>query len=182
MSETGVPEGSYGLMAEFESADDLMAAARQTFEAGYRDMDAYSPFPIEGLAETLGHPKPYMAGVVLAGILIGALLGFGMQYWISVIAYPMNVGGKPTDSWPAFMPVTFELAILVAALSVAIGMLMLNGLPKPYHPVFNVDAFQRASRDRFFLCIQATDDRYDQETTRQFLEGLDPIEVSDVPA
>lgn len=170
----------YGLMAEFEDADDLLDATHSAREAGYTEMDAYTPFPVDGLADALDFRRTGISRVVLAGGIAGAVVGFGMQYYISVIVYPLNVGGKPLNSWPAFIPVTFEMTILVAAVSAVLGMLALNGLPMPYHPVFNVPNFDQASRDRFFLCIEATDPQFDREKTRQFLESLDPLEVSEV--
>jgi hypothetical protein len=170
----------YGLMAEFEGANELSAATRQAYQAGYRRMDAYSPFPVEGLAETIGFRGSPLVWVVLAGLVVGAVAGFGMQYYASVIDYPINVGGRPLNSWPSFIPVTFELAVLVAAFAAILGMFALNGLPMPYHPVFNVPRFELASRDRFFLCIEATDPQFDRQETRQFLEGFKPVEVTEV--
>jgi len=170
----------YGLMAEFEDAGDLVAAAHRAREAGYRRMDAYSPLPIEELHEALGFEDRRLPLIVLVGGMIGALSGYGLQWWASTIAYPLNVGGRPLHSWPAFIPVTFEMTILVAALSAVFGMLALNGLPQPYHPVFNVPRFALASRNRFFLCIEARDPRFDLQKTRAFLEALNPREVSTV--
>jgi hypothetical protein len=162
----------YGLMAEFSSEDSLLRATHAAYEAGYRRMDAYSPLPIEGLPEALGFRHTRVPLIVLIGGLIGCVGGFALQYWISVVDYPVNVGGRPYNSWPSFIPVTFELTILVAAFAALLGMLVLNGLPMPYHPVFNVPRFAHATRDRFFLCIEARDPKFDRETTRQFLEGL----------
>jgi hypothetical protein len=159
-------------MAEFTSADALLHATRRTYEAGYRRMDAYSPLPIEGLAEAMGFRRTRVPLIVLLGGIAGCAGGFGMQYWISVVDYPVNVGGRPLNSWPSFIPVTFELTILVAAFAALLGMLALNGLPMPYHPVFNVPRFAQATRDRFFLCIEATDPKFDGEATMRFLEGL----------
>jgi hypothetical protein len=170
----------YGLMAEFESAADLLAAARRAFEEGYRRMDAYSPFPVHGLAEALGFERTRVPLLVLIGGLAGGIGGYYLQYWISVIDYPLNVGGRPFHSWPAFIPVTFELTVLAAALAAVLGMLALNGLPRPYHPVFNVPAFAQATRNRFFLCIEAADPRFDASRTKRFLEGLRPQAVFEV--
>ena len=170
----------YGLMAEFEDPTALVAATRRAHERGYRRMDAYSPFPIEELHEALGSRHTRLPLIVLIGGLVGGIGGYALQYWVSAAAYPINVGGRPFHSWPAFIPVTFECTILVAALSAVLGMLALNGLPMPYHPVFNVPRFALASRNRFFLCIEARDRRFDLEDTRKFLETLGPREVTTV--
>lgn len=162
----------YGLMAEFESPETLLEAARRAFAAGFRRMDAYSPFPVEGLAEAIGFHRSRVPLIVLIGGIVGCLGGFYLQYWVSVIDYPINVGGRPLNSWPSFIPVTFEMTILVAALSAFFGVLALNGLPMPYHPVFNVERFELASRNRFFLCIEAIDAQFDAEGTRKFLEEV----------
>ena len=170
----------HGLMAEFEDATSLVAATRHAHDAGYRCMDAYSPFPIEELHEALGSHHTRLPLIVLIGGLCGCIGGYALQYWVSAIAYPINVGGRPFHSWPAFIPVTFECTVLVAALSAVLGMLALNGLPMPYHPVFNVPRFALASRNRFFLCIEARDKQFDLEETRRFLETLGPREVTTV--
>jgi len=174
------PSSIYGLMAEFDDPSALVAAAREAHREGYRRMDGYSPFPIEELHEALGLHHTRLPLVVLVGGLFGCIGGYSLQYWTSAIAYPLNVGGKPFHSWPAFVPVTFECTILVAALFAVLGMLGLNGLPMPYHPVFNVPRFALASRNRFFLCIESTDERFDPEATRRFLESLNPREVTTV--
>jgi hypothetical protein len=170
----------YGLMAEFDDPNALVAAAHRAYAEGFRKMDAYSPFPIEELHEALGVHHTRLPLIVLMGGIFGCLGGYGLQYWVSVIAYPINVGGKPYHSWPAFIPVTFECTILAAALSAVLGMLALNGLPTPYHPVFNVPRFALASRNRFFLVIESRDGKFDLEKTRHFLETLSPREVTTV--
>ena len=170
----------HGLMAEFETPTALVAATERARLEGYRNMDAYSPIPIEELSEALGLPKTRLPRLVLAGGILGGLGGYGLQYWSQVIEYPLNIGGRPFHAWPYFIPVTFETTILGAALCAFIGMWGLNKLPMPYHPVFNVPAFARASTDRFFLCIETTDPRFDRHTTSQFLESLDPLGVSEV--
>jgi len=162
----------YGLIAEFDNAEALLAAAHRAFAEGFRKMDAYSPFPVEGLAEALGFHRTRVPLIVLTGGILGCLGGFFLQYWLAVIDYPINVGGRPLNSWPSFIPVTFELTILIAALSAFFGVLALNGLPMPYHPVFNVDRFELASRNRFFLLIEAADPRFDSAGTRSFLETV----------
>jgi hypothetical protein len=172
----------YGLMAEFGTPDDLLKAAQAAREEGYRKFDAYSPFGIEGLAEAVGFPKTRLPVLVFIGGLIGCSGGFFMQWWANVVGYPLNIGGKPYDSWPSFIPITFELTILCAALTTVIGMITLNGLPLPYHPAFNVQRFALASRDRFFLLIEAADAKFDLSETRDFLESLRPEEVSEVEA
>ena len=173
-------EAVYGVMAEFDSPEDLLAAAHRAHREGYRQMDAYSPFPIHGLAEAIGFRRTWLPLLVLIGGVLGALAGFGTQYYAAVIDYPINVGGRPLNSWPAFIPVTFEVTILFAALTAVLGMLALNGLPMPYHPVFNAPRFALASHDRFFLCIEAADPRFDRQATRRFLESLNAREVTDV--
>ena len=170
----------YGLMAEFEEPTALVAATAHARREGYRRMDAYSPYPIEELHEALGAHHTRLPLIVLIGGLCGCLGGYGLQLWVAAAAYPINVGGKPYHSWPAFIPITFECTILAAALSAVLGMLALNGLPMPYHPVFNVPRFALASRNRFFLCIEATDPKFDLEGTRRFLETLNPREVTTV--
>ena len=174
------PATIYGLMAEFDTPDNLVAAARRAREEGYRKMDAYTPFPVEELSEALALGHSWMAPIVLVGGLLGAALGYFMQYYIAVINYPINIGGRPLHSWPAFIPVTFETTVLLAGLFAVLGMLALNGLPMPYHPVFNVPGFTLASHDRFFLSIEARDPKFDREGTRRFMESLSPRRVSDV--
>lgn len=173
--------GLYGLMAEFAGPSDLVAAARAAHEAGYRRLDAYTPFPIEEVSDAIGFRHTAMPLIVLFGGAVSGALGFLMQYFIAVNSYPLNVGGRPLNSWPSFIVVTFELTILGGALSGAIGLLAANGLPKPYHPVFNVKEFARASQDAFFLCIEAGDPKFDEERTRDFLQALQPLAIAEVP-
>ena len=170
----------YGLMAEFDDPERLVEVSRLAREAGYRTMDAYSPFPIEGLDKALGERKDYLPLLVLLGGAAGGLLGFSMQYVANVIQYPLIIGGRPYNSWPSFIPVTFEMTILAAALVAVLGMLGLNGLPTPYHPVFSVPRFELASRQAFFLCIESRDPRFDLAQTKHFLESLKPIGVYEV--
>jgi hypothetical protein len=170
----------YGLIAEFEEPTRIVQAARRAYEEGYRRMDAYSPFPIEELTEAIGFRHTRLPLIVLIGGIIGCVGGFALCYWVSAITYPLNIGGRPLNSWPAFIPVTFECTILLAALSAVFGMLALNGLPQPYHPVFNVPSFEQASRNRFFLCIESADPKFREEETRKFLEGLGAREVTGV--
>ena len=169
-----------GLLAEFDDPNALVAATYRAHFEGYRQMDAYSPFPIEELHEALGSPHSRLPAIVLAGGALGCVGGYVLQYWANAIAYPINVAGKPFNAWPMFIPVTFECTILGAALAAVLGMLALNGLPMPYHPVFNVPRFALASRNRFFLCIEARDPKFSLEETRRFLETLGPREVSTV--
>jgi hypothetical protein len=174
------PSSLFGVLAEFSTPDELLAATRGAREAGYQQMDAYTPFPVEGLAEALGFQRTGLPFLVLLGGIVGGVGGYVMQYWMAAIDYPLNVGGRPLHSWPAFIPVTFELTILVAALAAVLGMLALNGLPMPYHPLFNVPRFELATRNSFFLCIEATDPKFDRDETRRFLESVKAREVSDV--
>jgi len=171
----------YGLMADFDEPDELVSAAKKASEAGYTKMDGYSPFPIEGLAEAIGFHRNAVAPIVLAGALVGCLTGFFMQYFVAVFNYPLNIGGRPLNSWPSFIPITFELTVLFGAISAVLGMLALNGLPMPYHPVFNVPGFGKASQNRFFLCIESGDPRFDRVKTAEFLHSLRARDVSEVP-
>jgi hypothetical protein len=170
----------FGLLAEFETPTELVRATEQARLAGYRKMDAYSPIPIEELSEALGLERTRLPKIVLLGGILGGLGGYALEYWTQAIAYPLNIGGRPMHSWPQFIPVTFEMTVLGSALTAFIGMWVLNKLPQPYHPVFNVPAFARASTDRFFLCIEAADPRFDLNTTSTFLKGFHPVGVTEV--
>jgi hypothetical protein len=170
----------YGVIGEFDSAEQLIRAAARAREAGYRFMDGYAPFPVEGLSEALGLRRNKVPLITLIGGLCGGLGGFGFQYWVNVITYPLNIGGRPFNSWPAFIPVTFELTVLGASLAAVFGMLALNGLPQPHHPLFNVERFKMASTDRFFLCIQARDPKFNLAQTAHFLQGLQAQHVTEV--
>lgn len=170
----------YGLMAEFSQPEPLLQAARLAYEAGYRNMDAYSPMPVEGLAEAVGFRSNWVQRLVFMGGLLGATGGFMLCWWMTVVAFPHIVAGRPLNSWPAYIPITFEGMVLIACITAIVGMLALNGLPQPYHPVFNVPQFERASRDKFFLCIEASDPKFHRTDTRDFLKLLNPEEVLDV--
>ena len=172
----------HGLVAEFDDPNTLVAASRRAVQEGYRRLDAYTPFPIEELHEALGIHRTWVPLIVLVAGLIGCASGFGLAYWVSAIAYPLNIGGRPLNSWPAFIPVTFETTVLFAAFGAVFGMLALNRLPMPYHPIFNAPRFALATRDRFFLCIEAKDPKFDLGATRRFLESFNPREVTEVEA
>jgi hypothetical protein len=181
MSHAIAAPALYGLMAEFETPTELVNACKAAYAEGYREMDAYSPFPIEEASEAIGFHKSAVPLVVLLGGILGGTSGFALQYCINVIAYPLNIGGKPYDSWPAFIVPTFEMTILFAGLCGMFGMFALNGLPQPYHPVFNVDKFSAVTRDKFFLCVEATDPKFDLVGTQQFMQSLKPLSISEVP-
>jgi Alternative complex III, ActD subunit len=170
----------YGLLAEFRTPLEVIEAAERVHHAGYQKVDAYSPYPIEALSEALGFHRSPLPKLVLAGGIVGLLVGYGLEYWASVIEYPMNIGGRPFHSWPAFIPPAFETTILFAAGAAVLGMLGLNHLPEPYHPVFNVPGFALATRDKFFICVEATDPKFDPAETRKLLESLGG-EVVEVP-
>jgi hypothetical protein len=174
--------GIHGAMAEFDTPEQLLEAAERAYAEGYRQMDAYTPMPIEGLAEAIGFKRNNVALAVLIGGICGVSGGFGLLYWITVVAYPHNVGGRPLDSWPAYIPITFECMILLSALTALFSMLFMNGLPRPYHPVFNVAEFARASKDKFFLCIESSDPKVRTEEVMEFLHELGGNEVTVVPA
>ena len=170
----------YGMLAEFDSEEAVLEAAHKVHDAGYEKVEGYTPFAVEGLADALGKRSTHIAAVTFWCGLCGALLGFGMCYYANVISYRWNVGGRPPNSWPAWIPITFEMTVLGAAFAAVFGMLALNGLPRPYHPLFNVPAFSLASRDRFFICIESNDPKFDLAATRQFLETLRPMSVAEV--
>ena len=170
----------YGVMAQFDSPSTLVAAARETYAAGYRRINGYSPFPIEELSEAIGFKRTILPLIVLIGGILGGLGGFFMQYWMEVVDYPINVGGKPFNSWPAFIPITFECTILAAALAAVLGMLALNKLPQPYHPVFNAPNFALATRDSFFLVIESKDPKFQHDEVMRFLKSLEARDVCDV--
>jgi len=170
----------HGLMAEFAEPDGLIRAIREARREGYRRLEAYTPYPIEEVSEALELHRSKMPLIVLVGGLLGLSGGYFLQYWVNAWAYPMNIGGRPIHSWPAFIVPTFEMTILFAALFAVLGMFALNGLPQPYHPVFNVPRFAAASRDRYFLVIEAADPQFDRGATADFLRRLDAREVAEV--
>ncbi len=170
----------HGVIAEFTTPDGLVLACRKAHAAGYRRMDAYTPYPLEEVAEAIGFEKTQGPLLTLAGGILGGLSGYLMQYWIHVWAYPLNIGGRPLHSWPSFLIITFEMTVLFAGITAVVGMLTLNGLPQPYHPIFNHPRFSAASRDRFFLCIEAADPKFELEETTRFLQAMDAIDVAEV--
>jgi hypothetical protein len=171
----------YGVMAEFDSPGALVSAARRAREAGFRRFDAYSPMPIHEMDDAMDLKDNRVSMFTLIGGIIGGISGFGLASWVEAVALPLNIGGRPLISVPMFIPVTFELTILIGGLTAAISMILLNGLPRPYHPVFNVDRFVNASRNKFFLCIESADPRFDYIETIKFLESLNPEEIAEVP-
>jgi hypothetical protein len=170
----------YGMMAEFHTPTEVVEAAHRVHAAGYTRVDAYSPYPIEELIEALHIGRSHLPKLVLAGGIVGGFAGWALQYWASVLEYPLNVGGRPLNSWPAFIIPAFETTILFAAGAAVLGLLALNGLPEPYHPVFNVPGFALATRDKFFICIEAADPKFDRAKTREFLSGLGASDVQEV--
>ena len=173
-------ENLHGIMAEFAEPEQLLAATRAAYKAGYRKMDAYTPYAVEGVAEALGFTRTKVPLITLIGGITGALTAYGMEWYSAVVDYPLNVGGRPLHSWPAFIPITFELTVLFAAIAGLIGMLWLNGLPRPYHPVFNAPQFKLASQTRFFLCIEAEDHVFRGDEVRQFFQDFSPISITEV--
>lgn len=170
----------HGYLAEYTTPESLVEAAKRAYAEGYRKMDAYSPMPVDGLAEAIGFTRNGIPLLVLIGGILGAATGYGMIYFSAVIDYPLNIGGRGLNSWPAFVPITFELTILFGSFAAVLGMLGLNGLPMPYHPVFNAPGFAMASRNRFFLCIESRDPKFDYDATRVFLESLKPKSLVEV--
>jgi hypothetical protein len=167
----------YGVIGEFSDPEEIVVAAHRVREAGYKRLDAYTPFPVHGLVEAIGFKDPRVPWIIFLGGLTGAIVGFGLQAWVSASSYPMNVGGRPNIPWPSFIPVTFECTVLFAAFAAVFGMLGLNGLPKPYHPVFNASRFDLASQNRFFICIEADDPKFDAGETPKFLSSLGATDV-----
>jgi hypothetical protein len=170
----------YGYIAEFDTPDQILAATNKTREAGYKNIDAYAPYPVHGLAEAVGKRRSRLRYIVLAGGVTGFIAGFLLQYGTAVIDYPLNIGGRPLNSWPQFVPIMFEMTVLFAAFAAVLGMLGLNGLPMPHHPLFSVERFKHATSDKFFLCIEARDPKFDRAEARKFLEQLKPAGVYDV--
>jgi hypothetical protein len=170
----------YGLLAEFESPAEIVEAAEAARAAGYQRVDAYTPFPVAGLPEAIGFHRTRLPLIIFIGGLLGCVGGFALQYWCAKVDYPINVAGRPLNSWPMFVPVTFELTILAAAIAAVVGLFALNGLPMPYHPVFNVERFARASQDKFFLLIESADPKFDRNGTLELLKGLNPSEINEV--
>jgi Alternative complex III, ActD subunit len=171
---------TYGLLAEFLTHEELMQAAEKAYAAGFRKMDGYAPFPVEGLPEALGK-KNRIPLLVLIGGIIGGTGAYFMEWYANAISFVINIGGRPINSWPSFIPITFELTVLAAALTAFFSSFVLNGLPRPYHPLFNVSEFDRASQDRFFLCIETRDPKFDSKNTHAFLQSLNPVFVTEVP-
>ena len=170
----------YGVVAEFDTPEAVIDAANRAREAGYKKMDAYTPFPVNGLDEALGMSNTRLGWFVLFMGITGGLAAFAMQYYVNAIFYPLNIGGKPLNSWPNFIVITFECTILFSAFTAGLFMLARNGLPQPYHPIFNTPNFATATRDHFFLCIEATDEQFDAAEVGEFLRTLEPLRVSEV--
>ena len=171
----------YGLLAEFDDPGSLVKAAERTYQSGYRQMDTFSPYPVEGAWEAMEAHDHRLSKIVLGGGILGGCTGYGLEYWVHAITYPTNIAGKPLNSWPQFIPVTFELTILFGAISAVLALVVLNGFPQPYHPVFNVKRFaEHATRDKFFLLIEAADPKFDRERTFEFMKGLNPSEINEV--
>jgi hypothetical protein len=176
------PKGTYGVMAEFNTPTELVAAGQKAYAAGYRRMDAYTPYPVEEMEEVIGVRKTILPWLVFFGGLFGGMAGYGLEYWTQVIHYPLIIGGKPFHSWPNYIPIWFETTVLGASITAVIAMLGLNGLPQPYHPVFNIDSFlEHGQRDKFYLVIESTDPKFNKDSSLQFLSGLDPAQVWEVP-
>jgi hypothetical protein len=171
----------HGLIAEFDEPSKVLAAARAAYESGFRKMDAYTPFPVEDLAETLGMKKTGVPLIALICGILGGATGYGMQFFSATIHYPLNVGGRPLHSWPAFVPITFELTVLFGAVGAVLGMLALNGLPRLNHPIFDTPFFAERNQSHFYLCIESGDSRFDEDTTAKFLRSLTPLNVWEAP-
>jgi hypothetical protein len=180
MAHAASSSALYGLLAEFDSPDQLLSAVRRTTDAGYTKTDAFSPYPIHGMGDALKFKDRRLSPFVLIGGIVGCLAGYGLEYWTQVIAYPLNIGGRPYHAWVNFIPPAFETTILFGSFTAGIAMLVLNGLPRPYHPCFNVPAFERATQDKFFLVIEADDPQFDLQKTREFLGGLHARQVTAV--
>lgn len=181
-SVTVAKQTLHGLVASFDDEEQLLTACRIAYRAGYREMDAYTPVPVEGLAKALGKKPTKIPLIILLGGIVGGSTGYFMQWFSMVYDYPFNIGGRPFHSWPMFIPITFELTVLFAAVSGVLSMLLLNGLPRYHHPIFKAVGIERATLDRFFLCIESTDPRWDLDETRNFLEAtLRSHHVVEVP-
>ncbi len=168
----------YGVIAEFDNPQELLNATKAAYDAGYRRIEAYTPYPIEEVSEAVSPHRGRLPLIVLLGGIIGGLAGFALQYYTQVIEYPLNIGGRPFNSWPSFVPVTFEMTILGASLAAIFGMLGLNGLPRPHHPIFNAPRFELASRSHFFLLVECYDRKFNKDEVMEFLRGFNPMEVS----
>lgn len=173
--------GMFGLIAEYDTPEQVLAAAEAARKAGYTRMDAYSPHPVEGMDDALGLAPTNLGYVVLAMGLFGAAAGYFLQWYSATVFYPLNIGGRPLHDWPTYVVITFEVTVLLAAFTAGLYMLARNGLPRPYHPVFNTPGFERASRDGYYLCIEAVDPRFDERGVRGFLEGTLPVSIQEVP-
>ena len=171
----------HGVMAEFDTADKLVAATEKAADAGYSRMDGYSPYPVGEVADALGFPRSEIGAIMFIGGMCGATLGFLLQYYLNAALYPLNVGGKPYFSWPQFIPIAWEVLVLTACMSGLFGLVSLCGFPQPYHPVFNVPQFARATRDRFFLCIESVDPEFELGKVKDFLATLEPLSIAEVP-
>ncbi len=171
----------YGLLAEFEGEEKLLSATAAARRAGFRQMDAYAPYPVKGIAAALGRGRTWVPALVLTGGILGGAGGYFMEWYAMAVDYPINIGGRPFNSWPLFIPITFELTVLTAAIFAIVSMLGLNRLPQPWHPLFSVPEFERASQDGLFLCIESSDPKFNSEATRQFLEKEGALQVIEVP-
>ena len=180
MSHAPKKPGPFGVVGEFDSPDKLLAAANKALDGGYSSMDAFSPFPIHGLADAIGFQEGRVRWIIFVAGAAGAIGGMGLQWWVATQAYPLNVGGRPLFSWPSFIPPAFETTILFAAFGAVLGMIGLNRLPQPHHPVFDAPNFERASQDRFFLLVEAKDPMYDASAIKKLMEGADALQVTEI--